>query len=30
MAEMIENLKKKIERKTAERDMIKAQFDSLR
>jgi hypothetical protein len=30
MAEMAENLKKKIARKTAERDMIKTQFDSLR
>lgn len=30
VAEMIENLKKKIERKKAERDMIKAQFESLR
>ena len=29
MAEMAENLKKKIARKTAERDMIKAQFDGL-
>jgi hypothetical protein len=29
MAEMAENLKKKIARKTAERDMIKTQFDSL-
>ena len=29
MAEMIETLKRKIERKMAERDMIKAQFDNL-
>jgi hypothetical protein len=30
LVEMSENLKKKIARKTVERDMIKAQFDSLR
>ena len=30
IAEMIENLNKKIARKTAERDMIKAQFDDIR
>ena len=30
IAEMIENLNKKIARKTAERDMIKAQFENLR